>query len=115
MPLGIQRIDGGRLASIAMPPVSSARLHSAIACTVPMWLVTARRWRRLATQRLGYSSSMRGRMLAKKGALQLTARAISQWLEGQRERRRQRGRRSVGRRVGTEVVRASKYRGTQYQ
>src|SRR3546814_19314999 len=40
MPLGIQRIDGGRLASIDRPPVSSARLHSAIACTVPMRLAT---------------------------------------------------------------------------
>ena len=65
MPLGIQRIDAGMLASQASPPVNSARLHSAMACTVPRWLVTARRWRSVAMQRPGSSTSMRGAMLEK--------------------------------------------------
>ena len=30
------RIDGGMLTSQVRPPTNSARLHSAIACTVPM-------------------------------------------------------------------------------
>ena len=43
MPLGIQRIDAGMLTSVVSPPISSARLHSAIACTVLRWLCTRRR------------------------------------------------------------------------
>ena len=45
MPLGSQRIAGGIVISVIVPAASSARLHIAIACTVPMWFVTARRLR----------------------------------------------------------------------
>ena len=62
MPLGIQRIEGGRLASTISPPASSARLHMAIAWTVPMWLRTARRSRSVALQQPGSSCAMRGRI-----------------------------------------------------
>ncbi len=65
MPRGIQRIDVGRLASVITPATSSARLHRAIACTVPRWLVTLRRWRMVASQRPGSSRVMRGLMVAK--------------------------------------------------
>jgi len=65
MPLGIQRIDDGIVASVTRPPDSSARLHNAIACTVPRWLLTLRRWWIVASQRPGSSTSMRGAMLAK--------------------------------------------------
>jgi len=65
MRLGIQRIEGGRLASTMSPPASSARLHRAIACTVPMWLLTRRRCAMRASQRPGSRTVMRGAMLAK--------------------------------------------------
>ena len=38
IPFGIQRMPFGSDASTINPAVSSARLHIAIACTVPMWL-----------------------------------------------------------------------------
>ena len=41
MPLGIQRLPAGMLASASAPIAASRPLHSAIACTVPMWLCTA--------------------------------------------------------------------------
>jgi hypothetical protein len=44
MPLGNQRIDSGIETSVRVPAASSARLHIAMACTVPMWFVTARRF-----------------------------------------------------------------------
>jgi len=65
MPLGIQRIDGGKVASVMTPAASSARLHSAIACTVPMWLWTRRRSRMRTSQRFGASDTMRGAMVPK--------------------------------------------------
>ena len=44
MPFGSQRIYSGIEISVSVPAASSARLHIAIACTVPMWLVTRRRF-----------------------------------------------------------------------
>src|SRR5690606_8540963 len=92
---GIQRIEGGRLASVIRPATSSARLHMAIACTVPMWLLTLRRWRIVPSQRPGCSMVMRGAMLAKYGALKQTARENSHWPAGQRCMRRYRRSRVV--------------------
>src|SRR5690606_221740 len=65
MPRGIQRIDGGILTSVVSPPMNSARLHRAMACTVPRWLLTRRRWRRVASPRPGASDTIRGPMLEK--------------------------------------------------
>ena len=65
MPLGIQRIEGGIETSVARPAVSSAALHSAIACTVPMWFWTLRRCAKAATQRPGSSTSSTAELLAK--------------------------------------------------
>src|SRR5690606_29195289 len=90
MPRGIQRIDGGRLASVISPATGWARWHIAIACTVPMWLVTRRRWWIRPSQRPGSSTVMRGEMLAKWGALKHTARENSHWPAGQRCMRRYR-------------------------
>src|SRR6185437_1627789 len=87
MPLGIQRIEAGMLASVSMPPLSSARLHSAIACTVPMWLCTRRRSRIAISQRPGASATKRGAMVAKYGALKQISRPYSQRPAGHRESR----------------------------
>ena len=37
-------MEPGIETSVNVPAASSARLHMAIACTVPMWLVTLRRF-----------------------------------------------------------------------
>ena len=65
MPFGIQRIDAGMLTSQVRPPTNSARLHNAIACTLPMWLLTLRRCAIDAMPRPGSSDWIRGVMLAK--------------------------------------------------
>lgn len=44
MPVGIQRWVVGMVTSVAVPAASSAILQMAMACTVPMWLRTARRF-----------------------------------------------------------------------
>ncbi|QNG70706.1 hypothetical protein NIPOLPBK_03948 [Stenotrophomonas maltophilia] len=55
----------GSEASTISPAVSSARLHIAIACTVPMWLRTLRRSASVPSQRPCSRRVMRGAMLAK--------------------------------------------------
>jgi hypothetical protein len=88
MPFGIQRMPSGRLASVMTPATSSARLHNAIACTVPMWLCTRRRSAITASQRPGSSRVIVGAIVAKYGAFQHTARENSQPPSGQPENRR---------------------------
>lgn len=84
MPLGIQRIEAGMLTSVTSPPVNSARLHKAMACTVPRWLVTLRRWLMVASARLGFSNVIFGLMLPKYGALKQISRENSQRPDGLR-------------------------------
>ena len=88
MPLGIQRMSAGMVASVITPAPSSARLHSAIACTVPMWLCTRRRSRMRTSQRPGSSATKRGAIVAKYGALRQTSREKIKWPVGQRVMRR---------------------------
>ncbi len=68
MPLGIQRRSGGIVASASAPIAASRPLHSAIACTVPRWLCTPRRFGITSSARFGRISVKRGRMVAKYGA-----------------------------------------------
>src|SRR5690606_33415063 len=84
MPRGIQRIDAGRLTSVVRPPTHSARLHRAIACTAPRRLVTRRRWAMVASPWPGRSSTMRGAMPEKWGALRQTRRENSHLPGGRR-------------------------------
>jgi len=65
IPFGIQRCVDGTVTSVIVPPASSAMLHMAMACTVPRWLSTERRFRIRTLQNSGRSSSNRGRMLLK--------------------------------------------------
>ena len=44
MPLGIHRMSRGMVASARAPIAASSPLQSAIACTVPMWFCTPRRF-----------------------------------------------------------------------
>src|SRR5262249_13846271 len=78
MPFGIQRIASGIVASVARPPASSAMLHSAIACTLPIWLRTARRSRMRTTQRPGSSPSPCGVIESQYDARRHTSRENSQ-------------------------------------
>ena len=68
MPLGIQRLSAGIVASASAPIAASRPLHSAIACTVPMWLCTPRRFGITSSAWFGRISVNRGRMVAKYGA-----------------------------------------------
>ena len=62
MLFGIQRMLRGHEASVMVPATSSHRLAIAMACTVPMWLVTRRRLRKCASERPGSSTSKTGRI-----------------------------------------------------
>jgi hypothetical protein len=84
MPLGIQRMPDGSEASVITPAHSSARLHSAIAWTVPIWLWTRRRSAMVASQRPGSSRVMVGRIDPKYGAFRHTTRLNSQLPNGRR-------------------------------
>src|SRR5687767_291080 len=77
MPFGSQRIEAGIETSVIVPAASSARLHIAIACTVPMWFVTPRRFLIETRANPGRNSSKRGLMVAKYGALKQTKREKS--------------------------------------
>ena len=85
MPFGIQRLSRGIVASASAPIAASRPLHSAIACTVPMWLCTAAA---LRDHQLGVVRPItvnRGRMVAKYGAF---------WRERDREHPLARGQRA---------------------
>ena len=68
MPLGIQRLSRGMVASASAPIAASRPLHSAMACTVPRWLWTPRRFLITSSARLGSITVKRGRIEAKYGA-----------------------------------------------
>ena len=68
MPLGIQRLSLGIEASASAPIAASRPLHSAIACTVPMWFFTPRRLGMTTSAWFGSMTVKRGRMLQKYGA-----------------------------------------------
>ena len=65
MPFGIQRMSSGIDASVITPAHNSARLHKAMACTLPMWFCMLRRCGMRASQRPGSSATMVGWMLPK--------------------------------------------------
>ena len=56
MPLGIQRLSLGMVASASAPIAASSPLQSAIACTVPMWFCTLRRFGITSSAWLGSKS-----------------------------------------------------------
>ncbi len=58
MPLGIQRWVSGIDMSSVVPPMSSARLQHAIACTVPRWLWTPHQSGMRASPRPGSSETI---------------------------------------------------------
>ena len=62
------------MASARAPIAASSPLHSAIACTVPMWLCTARRFGITSSTWFGSSTVKRGRIVAKYGALRANAK-----------------------------------------
>ena len=68
MPLGIQRLSLGIVASASAPIAASRPLQSAIACTVPMWFFTLRRLGITSSAWLGSITVNRGRMVEKYGA-----------------------------------------------
>jgi hypothetical protein len=55
-------------ASATAPMAASSPLHSAMACTVPMWFFTPRRLGMTSSAWLGSITVKRGRMLQKYGA-----------------------------------------------
>ena len=65
MPFGIQRRSRGIVDSASAPMAASRPLHSAIACTVPMWLCTPRRFGMTSSTWSGSITVNRGRMEAK--------------------------------------------------
>ena len=73
MPFGIQRRSRGMVDSASAPIAASRPLHSAIACTVLMWLWTRRRLVITSSARLGSITVNRGRIVAKYGAFWLKA------------------------------------------
>ena len=72
-PWGSSAGPRGMVASASAPIAASSPLHSAIACTVPMWLCTRRRLGITSSAWSGSMTVKRGRMEAKYGALRLKA------------------------------------------
>src|SRR6476620_2155414 len=68
MPFGIHRLSRGMDASARTPIAASRPLHRAIACTVPMWFFTPRRFGMTTSAWFGSITVNRGRMVQKYGA-----------------------------------------------
>jgi hypothetical protein len=73
MPFGSQRLPAGTVASARAPIAASRPLQTAIACTVPMWFCTARRFGSCKEAKLGLIWTKRGRTERKYGARRVKA------------------------------------------
>ena len=85
-PLGDPALVLGIVASASAPIAASSPLHSAIACTVPMWFCTLRRLGMTSSAWFGSISVNRGWMVAKYGAFWPNSEREDSAGTGQRDR-----------------------------